>query len=89
MVMRDHHEMCMRREELEYSTQEEEAGNGICAAHPVNRFRTNYKMLHMMQTAWSVEQKSRSVYAFTTRTGNRRTLASFCKVFASNASGLR
>ena len=69
--------MCMRREELEYSTEEEVANNDAYVAPPVNRFRTNYKLLHMMQTSWSLEQKIRSVYAFTHRPGNRRTLASF------------
>ena len=72
--------MCMRREELEYSTEEEVANNDAYVAPPVNRFRTNYKILHMMQTAWSLEQKIRSVYAFTHRPGNRRTLASFAKL---------
>ena len=79
--MADHHDMCMRREELEYSTQEEEVNNDVYAAPPCNRFRTNYKMLHMMQTTWSLEQKIRSVYAFTHRSGNRRTLVSFAKLW--------
>ena len=33
-----------------------------------------------MQTSWSLEQKIRSVYAFTHRPGHRRTLAAFAKL---------
>ncbi len=80
VAMADFHDMCMRREELEYSTTEEAARNYIYRAPPVNRFRTNYVILHMMQTTWSLEQKIRSVYAFTHRPGNRRTLTCFAKI---------
>ena len=34
----------------------------------------------MYNTSWSLEQKIRSVYSFTHRQGNRRTLASFSKL---------
>ena len=70
----------MRREELEYSTEEEMENNELYAAPPINRFRSNYKILHMFQTTWSLESKIRSVYSFTHRKGNRRTLASFAKL---------
>ena len=80
LAMADHHDMCMRRVELEYSMTEEVASNDIYKAPPVNRFRTNYKVLHMMQSTWTLEQKIRSVYAFTHRPGNRRTLSSFAKL---------
>ena len=78
--MEEHHDTRMRREELEYSTEEEIANNDANVAPPVNRFGTNYKLLHMMQTSWTLEQKIRSVYAFTHRAGNRRMLASFAKL---------
>ena len=78
--MESHHEMCMRREELEYSTEEELRNNDVYAAPVVNRFRTNYKLLHMFQTSWSLEKKIRSVYSFTHRGGNRRILQSFAKL---------
>ena len=80
VCMSDHHELCMRREELEYSTEEEVASNKTFSAPPVNRFRNNYKLLHIMQTSWSLEQKIRSVYAFAHRSGNRRTLSNFAKL---------
>ena len=56
--MEEHHDMCMRREELEFSTEEEVANNDAYVAPPVNRFRTNYKLLHMMQTSWSLETEN-------------------------------
>ena len=80
VALGEFHDMCMRREEHEYSTAEEIAKNQIYKAPSVNRFRTNYKILHMMQTTWGLEQKIRSVYAFTHRPGNRRALASFAKL---------
>ncbi len=80
ICMQDHHEMCMRREELEYSTEMETARNDTYVAAPINRFRENYKILHLFNTSWSLEQKIRSVYSFTHRKGNRRTLASFSKL---------
>ena len=52
----------------------------IYKAPPVNRFRTNYNMLHMLQSTWTLEQKIRSVYAFTGRPGNRRTLSYLSKL---------
>ena len=45
--MGQHHDMCMRGEELEYSMTEEVASNAIYKAPPVNRFRLNYRLLHM------------------------------------------
>ena len=72
--------MCMRREELEYSTNDEIAVNDIYVAPPINRCRDNYKILHMFNTSWSLEQKIRSVYSFTRRKGNRRSLLSFSKL---------
>ena len=61
LAMAEHHDMCKRKEELEYSMPEEVANNDIYKAPPVNRFRTNYKVLHMMQSTWTLEQKIRSV----------------------------
>merc|ERR1712197_194945 len=80
LAMAEHRDMCMRKEELEYSTPEEVANNDIYKAPPVNRFRTEYKMLRMMQTTWTLEAKIRSVYAFTSRAGNRRTLSALSKL---------
>ena len=55
--MAEHHDMRMRREELEYSTTEEVASNDIYKAPPVNRFRTNYKVLRMMQSTWTLGRR--------------------------------
>ena len=59
---------------------EEVANHDIYKAPLVNRFRTNYKLLHMTQSTWTLEQKIRSVYAFTGRPGNRRVLPSLSKM---------
>ena len=56
------------------------ASNDTYNAPPVNRFRTNYTVLHMMPSTWALGQTIRSVYAFAHRPGNRRTLPSFAKL---------
>ena len=73
-------ELCCRREELEYRTAREVANNEPCAALPVNRFRSNYKVLRVLRTFWDLHSKIRSVYAFTSRRGNSRALRSLSKL---------
>ena len=77
--MAEHHDMCVNKEELEYSMPEEVANNDIYKAPPVNRFRTNYKMLGMMQTTWALETKIQSVYASTNRAQAIGTRCQLCR----------
>ena len=73
-------ELCCRREELEYRTQQEVENNEPCVTLPVNRFRSNYKVLHVLRTFWDLHSKIRSVYAFTSRRGNSKALRSLSKL---------
>ena len=73
-------EMCLRREELEYSTAEEETRQEPYQAPPINRWRNDHKALHIMRTVWGMDSKIKSVYAYTHRPGNMKTMASLSKL---------
>ena len=69
-------EMLLRREELDYRTPSEIAANVVRKLPGENRFRLdcNYPVLHVLRTFWDLHHKIRSVYSFTARRQNAKSL---------------
>ena len=73
-------EMCLRKEELEYSTESEMTCQKIYKAPPINRWRNNHKSLHMFRTVWSMDAKIKGAYLHASRPANRKTMQAVCKL---------
>ena len=73
-------DMCMRKEELEYSMHHEIESQNLYKAPPVNRWRNDHKSLHMFRTVWSMDAKIKRAYMNANRPGNRNTMRAVSKL---------
>ena len=69
-----------RREELEYSTEEELAANAPYSAPPINRVRSNYITFHLMCSFRSLSEKIKTVYAHARRPTNMKAMSTVAKL---------